>query len=105
MSARGSAALDRRALGLSHLGDAGLMLVGLLATTSAAVGFLLILREAWNRRISLRTRVLLAIGFHLLVLMLPLLFSRDVYSYAYYGRIVSTYGGNPYVLTPQATSR
>ena len=88
-------------LGLGHLDPAGLMLVGLLATTSAAVGFLLILREAWNRRISLKMVVLLAIGFHLLVLMLPLLFSRDVYSYAYYGRIVSTYGGNPYVLTPR----
>jgi len=35
-----------------------------------------------------------------LVLTLPLLFSRDVYSYAYYGRIWTTYGGNPYVLTP-----
>jgi len=88
-------------LGLGHLDAVGLMIVGLLATTSAAIGFLLILREAWNRRISLRLVVLLAIGFHLLVLMLPLLFSRDVYSYAYYGRIVSTYGGNPYVLTPK----
>ena len=88
-------------LGFGHLNTSGLMLVGLLATASAAVGFILVLREAWNRRISLRTVVLLAVGYHLLVLMLPLLFSRDVYSYAYYGRIVSTYGGNPYVLTPR----
>ncbi len=25
---------------------------------------------------------------------------RDVYSYAYYGRIAGVYGGNPYVQTP-----
>jgi hypothetical protein len=88
------------AMALQRLNDAGLMLVGLLAVIAAAVGFILILREAWHRRVSVRTVFLLAIGFHLLVLTLPLLFSRDVYSYAYYGRIWSTYGANPYVLTP-----
>ena len=35
------------------------------------------------------------------VFTLPLLFSRDVYSYAYYGRIWTSYGANPYVLTPK----
>ena len=89
------------ALGLQHLGDSGLMLVGLVAVVAAAVGFVLILREAWNGRISMRLVFMLAIAFHLLVLTLPLLFSRDVYSYAYYGRIASTYGANPYVLTPK----
>ena len=29
-----------------------------------------------------------------------MLFSRDVYSYAYYGRIAGVYGQNPYVATP-----
>jgi alpha-1,6-mannosyltransferase len=89
------------ALGLQHLGDTGLMLVGLIAVVAGAFGFILILRESWNRRISMRLVFVLAIGFHVLVLTLPLLFSRDVYSYAYYGRIASTYGANPYVLTPQ----
>ena len=87
-------------LGLQHLDDAGLMLVGLIAVAAAAFGFILILRESWNRRISMRMVFVLAIAFHVLVLTLPLLFSRDVYSYAYYGRIASTYGANPYVLTP-----
>jgi hypothetical protein len=89
------------AIGLQHLSDSGLMLVGLIAVAFAAFGFLMIMREAWNRRISMRLTFVLAIAFHVLVLTLPLLFSRDVYSYAYYGRIASTYGGNPYVLTPQ----
>ena len=89
------------ALGLQHLGGGGLMFVGLVAVSAAAFGFLLILREAWHGRISMRLVFVLAIAFHVLVLTLPLLFSRDVYSYAYYGRIASTYGGNPYVLTPK----
>lgn len=87
-------------VGIGRLGPSGLMIVGFLATAAAAAGFLLILREAWHRRITMRTVVLLTIAFHVVVLMLPLLFSRDVYSYAYYGRIVSTYGANPYVVTP-----
>src|SRR4051794_5440939 len=87
-------------LQLQRLDDAGLMLVGLVAVVAAAVGFILILREAWHRRVSVRMVVLLAVVFHVVVLTLPLLFSRDVYSYAYYGRIWNSYGGNPYVLTP-----
>jgi hypothetical protein len=87
-------------VGIGRLSTTGLMVVGLLATITAAVGFVLVLREAWHGRLSMRTAVILAVAFHLAVLMLPLLFSRDVYSYAYYGRIWSTYGGNPYVLTP-----
>ena len=89
------------AIGLQHLGESGLMLAGLVAVVAAAAGFVLIVREAWNLRISMRLVFLLAIAFHVLVLTLPLLFSRDVYSYAYYGRIWSTYGANPYVLTPE----
>ncbi len=89
------------AIRLQYLGDVGLMIVGLAAVVAAAIGFILILREAWHRRISMRTVWILAIAFHLLVLTLPLLFSRDVYSYAYYGRIVNSYGANPYVWTPK----
>src|SRR3954447_25338359 len=74
--------------------------VGLVAVVAAAVGFILILREAWHGRVSVRMVVLIAVVFHLIVLTLPLLFSRDVYSYAYYGRIWNSYGANPYVATP-----
>ena len=42
----------------------------------------------------------LTVAYHLAILLLPLLLSRDVFSYAYYGRILSRYGGNPYVNTP-----
>src|SRR5690349_5083486 len=89
-------------LQLQRLDDAGLMIVGLIAVVAAAIGFILILREAWHQRVSVRMIVLLAIAFHVIVLTLPLLFSRDVYSYAYYGRIWNSYGANPYVTTPSA---
>lgn len=88
-------------LGLGRLGQTGLFVVGILATTAAALAFLLLLREAWHGRLTLRTVAIVAVAAHVVVLMLPLLFSRDAYSYAYYGRIVSTYGGNPWVDTPR----
>jgi hypothetical protein len=87
-------------LGLGHLNITALMFLGLLATVSAAIGFVLLIRECWAGRIPVRTVVILAVAFHAIVLMLPLLFSRDVYSYAFYGRIVSTYRANPYGATP-----
>jgi alpha-1,6-mannosyltransferase len=40
------------------------------------------------------------IGAHLVLLFLPLLYSRDVYSYAMYGRIAAVYDENPYLRTP-----
>ncbi len=43
---------------------------------------------------------MLAVAFHVVVLLLPLLLSRDVFSYAFYGRILSRYGQNPYNSTP-----
>jgi alpha-1,6-mannosyltransferase len=88
-------------IGLGHLNTTGLIAAGLFATAAAAAAFLFIVREAWNNRISMRTVAILTLSFHAAVLTLPLLFSRDVYSYGYYGRIVSTYGANPYVFTPK----
>ena len=44
---------------------------------------------------------LLAVAAHAVVLLgLPLVFSRDVYSYIAYGRIAGLYGANPYVRHP-----
>jgi hypothetical protein len=88
-------------IGLGRLNTTGLIAAGLVATAAAAAAFLFIVREAWNNRISMRTVAILTLSFHAAVLTLPLLFSRDVYSYGYYGRIVSTYGANPYVFTPK----
>jgi alpha-1,6-mannosyltransferase len=87
-------------VGLNGLGGGPIILVGLIAAITAGIGFLLLCREAWNGRLSMRMVIGLTLAFHALVLFLPLLFSRDVYSYSYYGRMVSTYHSNPYVMTP-----
>jgi hypothetical protein len=88
------------ALGLGSLSPEALAVVGVAAVSFAAVAFVLVVREAWHGRLSVRTVVVMTLAYHLVVALLPLLFSRDVYSYAYYGRIASTYGANPYVSTP-----
>jgi alpha-1,6-mannosyltransferase len=88
-------------LALGRLSPLPLILVGVASTVVAATAFLFVLREAWRGRVSVRTVLLLAVAYHVVALMVPLLFSRDVYSYAYYGRMVSTYGDNPYVATPR----
>ena len=68
---------------------------GLLFIVLAA--FLVVVHEAWSKRISM-SAVLVAAGCSLFVAVAaPLLLSRDVYTYAAYGRIEALYGGNPYV--------
>jgi hypothetical protein len=89
------------ALGLDRLAGSWLIAAGVVAVAFAVAGFLVLLRETWRGTVSLRTVVVLAVAANVVVVALvPLLFSRDVYSYAFYGRIEAVYGGNPYVDTP-----
>ena len=76
------------------------LFVGGIVLVIAVLGFLALLRATFRGQVGLGAVAALVIGAHALVLVLPLLFSRDVYSYAYYGRIEGVYGGNPYVQTP-----
>lgn len=88
---------------LLHLGElAGNWLIGVGVAVSifAVVGFLMLLREAFHGRVTPRAALILGLGYLLAVTTLPLLFSRDVYSYAFYGRISAIYQANPYVRTP-----
>ena len=87
-------------VGFDALSGSALIATGVLSTVMAIVGFLLMLREANRGTITLRTITILAVAYHVAVFLLPLLFSRDVYSYAFYGRIVGVYHQNPYVHTP-----
>jgi hypothetical protein len=89
-----------RALGLGGLSDnalAGLTDVSLLAALSA---FVFALRQAWRGQLAPRSALGLGIVFQLSTLLLPLLISRDVYSYSIYGRISGVYHQNPYVALP-----
>ncbi|HEY7668240.1 MAG TPA: glycosyltransferase 87 family protein [Actinomycetota bacterium] len=89
-----------RAVGLDRLDGAALAIAGVIAVTAAAASFLVVLRAAWQGRVSVRSVLVLTVAYHVVVLTLPLLFSRDVYSYAFYGRIAGIHGANPYVATP-----
>ncbi len=87
-------------LGLKAVHGSALAALGVAAVVLAGAGFAAALRAAWRGQLALRTVVGLAVAFHGVVLLLPLLFSRDVYSYAMYGRIAGLYGQNPYVASP-----
>ena len=87
-------------VGLDAVHGSALAAVGVVAAASAAAAFLLLLRETLRGTVRVRTVLGLAVAYHVALLFLPLLFSRDVYSYAYYGRIAATYHANPYVATP-----
>ena len=87
-------------VGLDGVHGCALAAVGVVAVSFAAAAFVLVLRECRRGTISARTAIGLAVAYHVALLFLPLLFSRDVYSYAYYGRIAAAYHANPYVATP-----
>ncbi len=83
------------AVGLDSLHGSALVAVGVVAVALAAAAFLVVLRAAWRGTLSARAVLMLAVAYHAALLLLPLLFSRDVYSYAAYGKIAATYHANP----------
>jgi len=87
-------------LGLAGIPGNPILAVGVAASILAVGGFLLLLRAAFHGRVGVAPVAALVVAAHGLLFGLPLLFSRDVYSYAFYGRIAGVYGGNPYVQTP-----
>jgi len=98
--ANGPLELLSKAVLLDRLPHGLLIAIGFVAMIAAGVSFLLILWAAERGLVSTKTVLTLTVAYHLAILLLPLLLSRDVFSYAYYGRILSRYGGNPYVNTP-----
>jgi alpha-1,6-mannosyltransferase len=98
--ASGPFAATARALGLDGFGTTGAAALGVVAVLIAVGTFLYALRAAWRGELPLRWVLILGIALHVAVVFLPLLLSRDVYSYAFYGRIASLHGANPYVATP-----
>jgi alpha-1,6-mannosyltransferase len=74
--------------------------IGVIAGVLAA--FAAFLLEAWRERVRLwlvLAAVAIAVG---LAVAAPVLLSRDVYSYAAYGRILTVHGSNPYATPPAA---
>jgi Glycosyltransferase family 87 len=88
-----------RGVGLDRLG-AAFPIVSVIAVVLALAGFLVLLMAAWRGQITPGVVLALAVAFHAALLLLPLVISRDVYSYIAHGQIVSLHGENPYVATP-----
>jgi hypothetical protein len=89
-------------IGLDALSREGLAVLGAAALFAAAGAFLYALGAAWRGHLSARRVIVVGILLHLLALAIPLFLSRDVYSYAIYGRMVSQHGANPYTDIPAA---
>jgi alpha-1,6-mannosyltransferase len=87
-------------LGIASVHGNALVAMSVAALVLSAATFLWFLIVAWRARISLCAVLILAVLANLTVLLLPLLASRDVYSYIGYGNIVSLHHANPYVVTP-----
>ncbi len=96
----GPLGLLARVLWLHRLPHGILIALGFVAMMAAGVAFLLVLYACEQGMIPVRTVVTLTIAYSAAVLLLPLLLSRDVFSYTYYGRLVTQYHQNPYVTTP-----
>jgi len=79
-----------------HLGSAGLTIV----IVAMFVSYLLTVRSA--SRLSPLLVLGAIAGLHALMLLAPPLFSTDVFSYQFYGRIGALYHANPYTAGPHA---
>jgi len=93
---RGAASL----LGLDRLPRDLVAVLGAAALFAAAGAFVYSLREAWRGSLSMRRVIAVGLLLHILALLVPVFLSRDVYSYAIYGRMVSEHGANPYAEIP-----
>ena len=89
-------------LGLDALSRDGVAVLGAAVIFASAGAFLYALGAAWRGDLTVRRVVVIGILLHLLALAIPLFLSRDVYSYAIYGRMVSEHGANPYTTIPAA---
>jgi alpha-1,6-mannosyltransferase len=96
----GWSAAGARLLGLGGAGGTSLTVLTMVVLAALVALFLCLVREAWKGRLAL-TLVLVAGALSVaLSVAAPLLLSRDVYSYAAYGRLYSLHGANPYVEPP-----
>ena len=89
-----------RVLGIASVHGNALVGLSVGALVLSATAFLRLLQVAWRGEISFRLVLGLAVGANLAILFLPLLASRDVYSYIGYGNIITLHHANPYVQTP-----
>ncbi|HXF71027.1 MAG TPA: hypothetical protein VNO79_00255 [Actinomycetota bacterium] len=91
-----------RLLGLDRLGPRSLAAVFLGLLALAVALFALLLLEGWRGRLSLGAALAGTLASAAVMVAAPLLLSRDVYSYAAYGRMLVVHGADPYRVPPAA---
>jgi alpha-1,6-mannosyltransferase len=92
-------------IGLDRLTRTGLTAVSIALLAAVLVAFSIVVLEAWRSRVR-PALVLVGVGVSLaLSVAAPVVLSRDVYSYAAYGRMYSLHDANPYVHPPSAFPR
>jgi alpha-1,6-mannosyltransferase len=89
-----------RWLALTELTRAELSFVALGAIVFVLAAFALLLWEAWSGRVRLWAVLAATLVAVALAVAAPVLLSRDVYSYAAYGRILAVHHASPYVRPP-----
>jgi alpha-1,6-mannosyltransferase len=87
-------------VGLDRISRDAVAVLGAAALFASAGAFLFALVQAWKKRLSVRRIVIVAVVLHAVAVAIPLFLSRDVYSYAIYGRMVSHHAANPYTHIP-----
>ena len=87
---------------VTTIGRRGLTALAWVLLLVVVAAFTVVVFEAWSKRIRLAAVLTAAACSLLIVVAGPLLLSRDVYTYAGYGRIEALYGGNPYLTTLSA---
>ena len=98
--APGFLAEPARALGLHLLPRDVASLICAAIMVGASAAFLYGLLQAWRGRLSVINVIVVGVVLHAVAVTIPVILSRDVYSYIIYGRAISEYGSNPYVSVP-----
>lgn len=93
-----------RLFGMAGLDRAGVAAVYsvLMAVLVLSYAVILYLVRSDGRRSTTLLIVCGFAGFSLLFLLTPPLLSADLYSYTFYGRVMSVYHGNPYLVLPKS---
>jgi alpha-1,6-mannosyltransferase len=88
--------------GLDRMSRLGLTIVSLSLLAVLVTAFVAVVAEALRGRVAVRAVAVAGVAALAIAVAAPLLLSRDVYSYAAYGREYALHGANPYVTPPSA---
>ena len=89
-----------RWLRVDELSRTALTVVAVIVLVALVAAFAFLCRQSWNGRVGLFPVIAVTLVSLAVVTAGPLVLSRDVYSYASYGRMYALYDTNPYVAHP-----